>query len=227
MKLPSPKRLWRRWQRATQIEIRCRSVFHGTRYGGWTICEDRLSARPIVYSFGIGTDISFDLAMIEQYGAEVHAFDPVPRSIQWVRDQSIPESFIVHDYGIANEDGEIPFFPPKDPQHISHSTICVHDEATASLLPVKQWQSILDELNHSRIDVLKIDIEGTEYSIIDDILSSTVSIDQILLEFHHFMPGITYHQTHSTIKKIRRAGYRLAFISDRGYEYSWVKSDAS
>ena len=30
----------------------------------------------MVYSFGVGQDISWDLAMIERFGVTVHAFDP-------------------------------------------------------------------------------------------------------------------------------------------------------
>jgi len=39
----------------------------------------RSAATAVVYSLGIGEDISFDLALIEKYGARVHAFDPTPK----------------------------------------------------------------------------------------------------------------------------------------------------
>ena len=45
--------------------------------------------------------------------------------------------------------------------------------------------TILEKLGHNRIDILKMDIEGAEYEVIEDIISSTVPIQQVLIEFHH------------------------------------------
>lgn len=69
----------------------------------WTIYENNLTSGSVVYSFGVGTDISFDLAMIKQYHLTIHAFDPTPKSIQWVKDQNIPPEFIFHPFGLASK----------------------------------------------------------------------------------------------------------------------------
>jgi hypothetical protein len=85
------------WQKLSVVQLyllvhrrlyRCSTEFLGTVYGGWTICLDGISESSIVYSFGVGEDASFDLAVIERYGAEVHAFDPTPSSIDWVNKQT-------------------------------------------------------------------------------------------------------------------------------------------
>ena len=52
----------------------------GSRYGGWTLPENALSSESRVYLFGAGEDISFDIALIRHFGAEVHVFDPTPRA---------------------------------------------------------------------------------------------------------------------------------------------------
>ena len=62
-----------------QIKVRKQTL--GTEYGGWTIAPERIAEDSVIYSFGIGLDISFDLKLIEQYGAVVHGFDPTPKSI--------------------------------------------------------------------------------------------------------------------------------------------------
>ncbi len=49
------------------------------RYGEWTICPELLEQRVIVYSMGIGDNIDFELAVMDEWGAEVHAFDPTPQ----------------------------------------------------------------------------------------------------------------------------------------------------
>jgi hypothetical protein len=68
--------------RTVQARVPCHGL--GTEYGRHTVCTDRLGPDSIVYSFGLGEDISFDLELIERTGATVYGFDPTPRSIAWV-----------------------------------------------------------------------------------------------------------------------------------------------
>ncbi|MGC2298446.1 MAG: hypothetical protein WA476_06560, partial [Acidobacteriaceae bacterium] len=59
----------------------------GTVYGGWTIAPDLLNANSVMFSFGVGNDISFDLATIERFGMTVHGFDPSPEAIRWIAEK--------------------------------------------------------------------------------------------------------------------------------------------
>src|SRR5512140_3346052 len=95
------------------VQVKCPTLHLGTVYGGWTVCPDLLHRESIIYSFGVGEDISFDLGIIQRFGATVHAFDPTPRSIEWVKRQQLPPQFILHPYGIASYDGEATFHPPE------------------------------------------------------------------------------------------------------------------
>jgi hypothetical protein len=83
----------------------------GNQYGGWVVSRSLLiySAQPIVLSFGIGDDITFDLEMIRRYGAHVFAFDPTPKAIQWIAQQRVPSSMTVSPVGLADFDGEQDF----------------------------------------------------------------------------------------------------------------------
>lgn len=42
----------------------------------------------------------------------------------------------------------------------------------------------MNENNHKQINVLKMDVEGAEYEIIEHIKEKNIQIDQILVEFH-------------------------------------------
>jgi len=85
--------------------------YHGSNYGGWTICPLEMDNAVRVYSFGIGEDISFDLSIIEQYALDVFAFDPTPRSILWLEKQDLPSQFHWFDFGIAGFNGITKFHP--------------------------------------------------------------------------------------------------------------------
>ncbi len=41
-------------------------------------------------------------------------------------------------------------------------------------------------LGHKRLDVCKVDIEGSEWGLLDDIIHNKLQIDQIFFEFHGF-----------------------------------------
>ena len=44
---------------------------------------------------------------------------------------------------------------------------------------------MMRDLGHDHLDVLKMDIEGAEYAVLDDMLQSDILPDQLLVEFHH------------------------------------------
>jgi FkbM family methyltransferase len=206
--------LWRQFKPATQKM--------GEGYGAWHILPENLSKDSIVYSFGVGTDISFDLDMILTYQLKIHAFDPTPRSIAWVKNQNLPNSFSLFEYGLANFDGNTYFELPENETHIS-GKISSENRNKRISVPVKKLSTIAHELGHSHIDVLKMDIEGAEYDVIEDILQSSLQIDQILIEFHHRFKEIGIAKTEKAVKQLYNAGYKIFHVSASGEEVSFIK----
>jgi FkbM family methyltransferase len=194
----------------------------GSNYGGWEILADALPANAIVYSFGVGEDISFDLELIRRYGVTVHAFDPTARSIKWVRAQPVPSQFLLHEIGVSSCDGFVAFSPPANPEHVSYSVFNAALRPDAVDLPVRRVRTIMADLEHSAIDLLKMDIEGAEYAVIDDLLETGVYPTQVLIEFHHRLPGIGARCTARAIRQLRARGYKLFAVSPSGEEYSFV-----
>ena len=196
---------------------------HGSEYGGWTIEKDSLNTKSIVYAFGVGDDITFDLSIIKKYDCPVLAFDPTPRVHDWLSAQSLPSKFVFFPFGIAQENSVVKFFLPEEERYISHSSQAAKADAHFLELPVKRLASIMQQQGHYTIDVLKLDIEGFEYKVIDDILASQIPIRQFLVEFHHGMYGFTKEETEQAIAKLTDAGYQLFFASDVGREFSFIK----
>lgn len=203
----------------------CNRAFLGTEYGGWTICPDQITEESVIYAFGVGEDASFDVEIINLYGCEVHSFDPTPKSIEWVKHQTWPENLHFHDYGIGSRDRLTAFYPPENPEHVSHSILKrSHTKDKVIKVQLFRLKTIAQLLGHTEIAILKMDIEGAEYEVISDILNTPkVNIQQILVEFHDFFPSISERKTKSAIRKLETAGYRLFNISNRGYEYSFTK----
>jgi FkbM family methyltransferase len=196
----------------------------GTEYGGWPLISDLTPRSALIYSFGIGEDISFDLAAIARYDAFVHAFDPTPRCLKWIERQDLPARFQFHPIGISGMDGEVDFFAPQQSEHVSFSAqpAKYSDRLLAVKAPVRRLQTIMDSLGTAIPDVLKMDVEGFEYEVLDDLLSSAVRPMQLLIEFHHYMYGISTKRTQQAVRDLQRAGYEIFYVSDGGHEYGFV-----
>ena len=207
-----------------RVDHICDKDKFGSDYGGWDIVTKDIDAGSIVYSFGVGEDASFDTALIDRFGLTVHAFDPTPKSIEWVKRQGFSGRFVMHEYGIAAFDGTVTFNPPENPAHVSHTLLERPETQLRGItVPVKKIDTIMKELGHDRIDILKMDVEGAEYQVIDDIERSGIRPGQILIEFHHRFPGVGIGKSKETIAKIRNMGYLLFSISDRMEEFSFIR----
>ena len=87
--------------------------------------------------------------------------------------------------------------------------------------PVRRLPTLMQELGHDRLDLLKLDIEGGEYAVLDDVLA--VGPRQLLVEFHHRWDGRGFDRTRQAIARLDAGGYRLFWHSRRGKEFGFVK----
>ena len=199
----------------------------GNPYADWTFCTDGLDKDSLIYSFGVGEDISFDLELIQRYKLQVHAFDPSPRSIEWIGKQEIDDAFHFYAYGLAAQDGEITF---SEPEESGIHSLKIEDSnfdgvgRKTHVLPVARLATVLEKLGHDHIDILKMDIEGAEYEVIDDIINAPVPIKQVLIEFHHRFGNIGVGKTREAISKLNKAGYKIFNVSASGEEFSFINT---
>lgn len=206
-----------------KADISCAKERLGSDYGGWDIVVTNIDASSIVYSFGVGEDASFDIALIDKYNPTIHAFDPTPKSIEWVNRQGFPDRFVFHDYGIAAFDGNVAFNPPANPDHVSHTLLGRPlTKKNAISVSVMRLSTIMKALGHKQIDVLKMDVEGAEYDVINDICKSDIRPWQILVEFHHRFPDVGIKRTKEAIARLRSMGYQLFSVSSTNEEFSFI-----
>lgn len=208
------------------VDVSLKSEWLGNLYGGFYVAPQLVSSSSVVYSFGIGEDISFDLSLSNITGCTVHCFDPTPKSLNWLDKQ--PKSqlsrIIVHPYGVAQKTHQGTFYLPKNKDHISGSIVeqTAVDEDDCIEVPLKSIVDIMLELGHDHIDVLKMDIEGAEYEVIQGLVESNITIGQILVEFHdRLFPENPFISARSVLL-LRDAGYRIFAVSDTFEEISFV-----
>ena len=206
-----------------QVGLECETVAVGRGDGRWCIHPDFYSSSRIAYSFGVGNDISFDLAMINRYDFNVHAFDPTPTSREWLATQPLPNSFNFHAYGLAGYDGLAEFSLPAN-HSVSFTMLGNIKKRRALSAEVFKLSTIRRKLGHEKIDLCKMDIEGAEYQVIADIIAEREHIDQLLIEFHHRMikGALGLDMTRNAVALLTEAGFSLFHVS-RGLEFSFLR----
>lgn len=181
----------------------------GSAYGGWWVPDGVLDSGAVCYCAGVGTDISFDLALISRYGARVWGLDPTPESVQWTAGQDLDPRFVHLPVGVAGSPGHLRFYAPRDPRHVSHSIKNLQrtsDHFTAECATI---QTIMDRLGHDRLDLLKLDVEGAEHETIRALLRDGIRPRVLCVEFDQPDPLLS---TNTTVRALRSAGYRLVKV---------------
>jgi len=204
--------------------------FHGSTCGGWSIAADSLTAADVVYSFGIGEDATFDLSLIGKYRCPVFAFDPTPKSVDFVEREIHTGLFHFEPSALADRDGMLRLFFPANPAFVS-SSLAPSERTSESFFdaPCHTLASIMARLGHARVNVLKMDIEGAEYCVIEEAAASgtLTQVDQLLVEFHHWMPPFSPGHTRRALTLLLGAGFQVAWVSAGGHEVLFIRAVAN
>ena len=203
------------------------SAWYGSAYGGFFVAPSLVPDDALVYSIGIGKDITFDRAMLRHHRCRIEAFDPTPKAIHYLEDKIPSEAFRFHAHGIAaGESGPMTFYLPVDRNATSGSLLRTGtmDADRAIEVEMRSFADITAALGHTCVDVLKIDIEGAEYDVIADILDTDVAIGQLLLEFHDRMFDTPTFRSRETVALLRQHGYEIFAASATYEEISFAKA---
>jgi len=209
-----------------KVKIRCRKKWYGSNYGGFYLNPDKINENSIVYSFGIGKDITFDKRIMKKHGCKVFAFDPTPKSIEYVDDSKPSSLFNFFRYGIGTTTKIEKFYLPKNKHGVSGSMEINEslDENCFVEVPMRTIKDITSEFGHSKIDVLKMDIEGSEYVVLESILKSGINIGQILVEFHDRLVNSGEYRSKNIVNLLSEKGFNIFGISASYEEVSFINN---
>jgi len=145
--------------------------------GGWWTCMELVPAiQCVVYSFGIRDNFSFDAEMVKR-GCEVHGFDPSKAgevSITGYNKLGAEyNKFGIGGTNLIYAPGTVPFEWPG---------IGYLKDTNSEPWDLRTMDKIMKDLNHPSVSVLKLDVEGSEWSAFPSILASDWK--QLLVELH-------------------------------------------
>ena len=198
--------------------------------GGWTFSPIGINNSSVIFSLGIADNIVFDKVMIDGFACNIHAFDPTPIWIDWIASQNMPHEFHFYPHAVGGFDGTLQLYPRVNKMGKPlPGMLTLIDEwggAYAPIeAPVKRISTLMSEIGVDQIDILKMDIEASEYEVIDDILNSEVPVYQLLVEFHHRFRTVPLDRTKAIIDRLAAAGYRIFSISKKLYELSFIHEE--
>lgn len=119
------------------------------------------------------------------------AFEPDPTTFAVLR-QNVETNGVssVHIYNVAlwDKDGTLPFYVcAQKPGCLAMSIHKNRCEGEEIHVPCRRLSSFISK----RVHLLKLDIEGSEYQVIEDLVHTGKIrlIDQMIIEYHHNIPG--------------------------------------
>lgn len=195
--------------------------FGDERFGlQWTICPTGLNSKSVVYSAGIGGDISFEQALVKRFGCDIILCDPSPIAAKTMvlPENRIPQ-FHFRPLALAGHTGHIGVSPQTDSK--GETWFSRNAEDMGKQIACMDVASLMESNGHTHIDLIKIDIEGSEYDVIEDMVKRRIPARQICLEYHHgVLPGITRMQSIRSMFKLFSRGYRM--VHQEGCNHTFI-----
>ena len=203
----------------------------GTEYGGWWVPEKMLhieSQEWSVISIGLGHDVSFDKE-ITNHGIPVIGLDPLQSCIAYANKEiGSNEKLTLINKGIWTQSGKRIFFAPKNITHDSWSI--TNTQMTSSKDSIEFEVISLKDLRKSHSSILdkkklylKMDIEGSEEKIIEQIISDSMIFDFLAIEMD-YLSLIPFFGLKRRIKAIATARQQLSNLRKLGYKLCHVEN---
>lgn len=209
------------------VSVKIPLEFHGNDYCGWAIPKNFLNASSLVVDVGVGEDISFTQSLIETYGCQAEGFDPTPRAAEFI-DELRPFNFKLHRFGLSDRSGSAIFNLPTNEQYVSGSIIAAeHLEGQKIQVNLLDLADLFAAIGADTIDILKIDIEGSEYDVLKSaaFIENASRIRAICIEFHHRWKEFGASKTADAVRRLQQLGFECAWASPvTNEEFLFVQS---
>ena len=210
----------------------------GTNYGGWYVPVDMdLGPDSVIYSGGVGEDISFDLLLADKYDCGIVLIDPTAKAVRhyeevkdWY-DSSVPfTGGIQKDYyacieavlrpkfdkfeylrtGLWDKKDTLKFYKQTNENYVSQSLLPGMFGETYDTVPVDSLKGIMRGRGDQHIDLLKLDIEGAEIETVNQMLDDGVYPTYVLIEFDLLMKNKDPdHRTRALVDRMVTSGYTI------------------
>ena len=177
---------------------------YGEGHAAWHVPADTAPGA-VAYCGGVGLDATFDFALAERKGLEVHSFDPTPGSIRYM-EKSNRGRVQFHPWGLLDEERTVRFHAPADSRHANWFVDNLHGTSDFFDAECMTIGDAMRRLGHGRIDLLKIDIEGSWDRVLDRMLDDGILPETLCVEFDSPAP---LWRVRPMVLRLEEVGYSL------------------
>lgn len=197
--------------------------------GNYFIDISRIDKNHIVYSCGVGKNISFDESLHKKIGCDINLFDPTPVAIDYMNQLEKQEHLKFHTWGVWIEDKPMKFYFKRENKNEKHNLSVTNLLKTDRYVELECFtlETIMKKLSHQQIDILKMDIEGAAMEVLETIIPSDISPKQIIFELEKGRTSLlNFHSRMSSLlTKLRAKGYSLYFLprdNKKNYNFQFL-----
>jgi FkbM family methyltransferase len=188
----------------------------------WNLDLRNLCKNSFVISAGAGHDISFELELVERTGCRLVLLDPSPTGRETVRKFRLPESMQFQAAALSNRIGSTSLAKPLN---ILEGSWRIAEDGLGDEMPSTTLSEIMRCESINKIDLLKIDIEGFEYQVLEEALNRQIPIRQICVEIHEGSEfGKSRLDRWVLILLLYRYGYRI--IYSKGWDHTFLHKNS-
>jgi len=210
----------------------------GTNYGGWSIPKyAKLNKSSIIYSGGVGEDMSFDLKLEDKYKCKIYLIDPTKKSIKHYEEVKefynskinkfsgniqadyiyniidLKPNFNNYTYikkGLYKEKTKLKFYKQTNPNYVSQSLVPNMFGTEYDEVEVDSIKNIMKTYNHNKIDLLKLDIEGSEIDVLNQMLDDEIYPTYLCIEFDLLLKNKDPKQlTQKLVSRLQENNYKI------------------
>jgi FkbM family methyltransferase len=185
---------------------------------------DRLSKNSKVLDIGCGYKAEFSCHLIEKYGLTSYGVDPTRKHRVFLKqlEENYNGLFKHVEMAVSSTNSSLIFYETQENESGSllqdHQNI-VHDKVISYEVETRNIKTLIVGLGLKEVSLIKIDIEGAEYALLEDINRDTFNgAKQVFIEFHHHaFKSFTRTHTRKIIDRMTKAGYKVFTCDGNNY----------
>jgi FkbM family methyltransferase len=176
----------------------------------YRLSYEELNEDSVVFDLG-GYKGEWTGQIFSMFGCCIFVFEPVSTFFHQIRERFKRNKKInVFSFGLGNKNIQ--------------QTIYLHAEASSvhrkngvpEIITIKNFESFLQENNINKIDLLKINIEGGEYDLLEFLIEKNLirKIKNIQVQFHNFVPD--------AVRRMANIQQALSATHTPTYQYKFI-----
>lgn len=169
-----------------------------------------LSKNSIVFDVG-GYEGQWASDVYAKYNCTIHIFEPVQPFVQQIKNRfKNNKRIIIHDFGLSNKTTQTTISLEHDASSLYLNS---NNKVMVKIIDIYEF---IKQKNIHEIDLIKINIEGGEYDLLERIIQTglVTKIKNIQVQFHDFIPNAQQKMTamQNQLKKTHQPTYQYPFI---------------